>query len=420
MQKYIITLLAVTTLGTGLWAADTQQTLNFYKKELSNFPAQSSRDTRAYAKTLAEGLETWTLQNIQQPAAQEALLFQTRLLLRAEENGAAVVPLFQLQRLFPQTDPALLNPLINDAVSGLDAETQASAKTAFTHKPDPQQTTVQRQADILYVLSKLSGKQFYPTARRAFESFFQRNPTYHNLNEVELWYGDLHRANGNYLAAISQYKKADELYPNSPYQAASLRLIGDIYADNLHDTTAAKQAYTRVLKQFPDSKEVGVVYKHMAILDENNKQYESALLYYDKAIEHLGSAPSAYEAYCGKADVYMKTKNYQEAYQILHKAAAIFQNDKNKSFDALVQAADLAKMKLKDTNKYIFSLDKALALNTRHKQVPELMYELGFTCEMNGQTDRAQEVYKKLVLEYPTNRHAGRGHARLIRLANPK
>ena len=76
-----------------------------------------------------------------------------------------------------------------------------------------------------------------------------------NGDKVELWYGDLHRLNGNYLAAISQYKKAGELYPATPYKAASLRLIGDIYADNLKDTANATAYYTRVLREFPGSSE---------------------------------------------------------------------------------------------------------------------------------------------------------------------
>ncbi|MCQ2411149.1 MAG: tetratricopeptide repeat protein, partial [Elusimicrobiaceae bacterium] len=394
--------------------------LNFYKQELTAFPAQNNRAARLYAQTLSGGLSSWILQHPQDSAIPDVLLMQTRLQLRAKMEGAALVTLFKLRYQYPQTDATQLAPLWEEALQGVDGDVQAQASQLFTQPVALHQGTASQvaQANLLYAFSKLSGKNFYPAAQQAFEQFFTQNPTYSGNNEVELWYGDLHRGNGNYLAAIFQYKKAGELYPDSPYKAASMRLIGDIYADNLKDTETALHIYTQVLQQFPKSSETGVVYKHMAILDENAKQYDSALINYDKAIELLGTAPTAYEAYRGKADVYVKTKNYAEAYNLLTKTAVLFQAEADLSAQALQEAARIAQKYLRDPVKQAQALEKLLLLQPNSPQAPQRMYELGQVYEQQAATDKARTVYRQLVLKYPTDKYASKAQKRLNRLAN--
>lgn len=421
MKKLLAILFISAVLVPSAWADNAQTALNFYRQELMVFPTQNSRDTRAYAAALADGLNTWVMQNHTQPAVQDALLWQARLHRQAQQNGPALVDLLQLRYAFAQADLTQLTPLFDEALPALEKKYRTEAAQLLAKGASAQaQSLPARQAEALYALSKLGGREFYPAAVQAFEQFFTLYPNYSGNNEVELWYGDLHRTNGSYLAAIAQYKKADTLYPNSPYKAASLRLIGDIYADNLKNTAAATEAYTRVLHLFPDSSETGIVYKHMAILDENNKQYDSALINYDKAIELLGTAPSAYEAYRGKADVYVKTKQYAQAYQTLHQTATAFQDDKAKAAQALMQAADIARKKLKDNAKYIQSLEKAVLLQPTAHENAARMYDLGLAYEKSGKTAQAQEIFKKLILQFPTSKYASSAQSRLARLQNTK
>lgn len=417
MKKNVFLLTLAAFCAPCLHAADAAAALEFYKQEISSFAAENSRETRMAAKSLANGLNTWTEQNQTSPAVKDALLMQARLYLRAQENGQAAVTLFRLRHLFPQTDMNLLIPLMTDALQAVQSNRRDLATKLFTAAPaDGEQTAAQREAQALYALSKLSGRPFYAPAAQAFEDFFVRYPSYKENDQVELWYGDLHRENGNHLAAIFQYKKAAELYPNTPYKAASLRLIGDIYADNLKDTAAATAAYTRVLREFEGSAETGIVYKHMAILDENNKQYDGALINYDKAIELLGATPAAYEAYRGKADVYAKTKNYESAYNTLHQTAALFSADEEKSTSSLREAAKIAKKQLRDQTKYIQSLEKALLAHPSGPNAPQLMFDLGQAYEQAGKQAQAVETYKKLIINYPTDKLSSRAQGRLNKL----
>lgn len=417
MKKVFLLTIVSLLAAPYLCAADAAEKLEFYKKEIAAFPAESGRENRAAAKALANGLHTWVMQNPASPAVKDALLMQARLYLRAQENGWAAVTLFKLRYLFPQTDMNLLNPLMADALQAVQSNKRDAAAKLFTATVSgDEQPGAQRAAQALYALSKLSGRELYAPGAEAFEAFFIQYPAYEENDKVELWYGDFHRENGNYLAAVSQYKKAAELYPATPYKAASLRLIGDIYADNLKDTAAATAAYTRVLREFEGSSETGIVYKHMAILDENNKQYDGALINYDKAIELLGAAPAAYEAHRGKADVYVKTKNYTAAYDTLHKTAALFDADKEKSTSSLRKAAKIAKKHLRDQTKYIHSLEKALLAHPSGPNAPQFMFELGQAYETAGKNAQAVEMYKKLIINYPTDKLSSRAQGRLSKL----
>ena len=418
MRKIILTVI-ISTFSAFAWAATAQETLSFYKQELGAFPEGNSREIKLYAASLADNLDTWFLQNPVNASASEVMLLQTRLLARAGKNGEALAMLFRLHYLFPAADMAQLSPLFNQTQEALDKSVRETASRLFVQASH--ESTLEKQtAQMLYAFSKLSGKEFYPAAVQAFERFFVRYPNYEGNNEIELWYGDLHRVNGNYLAAILQYKKASALYPNSPYKAASMRLIGDVYADNLKNTAAATEAYTNVLRLYPNSVETGTVYKHMAILDENNKQYDIALLNYNKAIELLQDTTSVYEAYRGKADVYYKTKQYDLAYDTLQQAAALSKLSKENAADSYAQAAKIAHKKLKDETKYIQSLGKAVLALPDSAQTAKRMYELATAYEKAGRTAGAQEMYQKLILQFPTSKYASSAQNRLTRLGNTK
>lgn len=417
MRKLLLILSAVLIAAPALQAADMSAALDFYKKQALTISADPGREERAFAKALADNLGTWALQNPGQATTADALLLQTRLYLRAEDKADALVTLFKLRKVFPSADTSVLKALLPQAAEAVQSDSRDLASQLFALPlPTGTDTEADREAEALYALSKLPGRTVYAPAAQAFETFFAFHPKYENGDKVELWYGDLHRVNGNYLAAISQYKKAGELYPKTPYKAASLRLIGDIYADNLKDTANATAYYTRVLREFPGSSETGVVYKHMAILDENNKQFDSALINYDKSIELLGNTAASYESYRGKADVYVKTKNYGEAYNTLLKTANVFGSDEEKCTFSLLEAANVAKKRMRDQAKYMQALEKALVAHPAGPRAPQIMFDLASAYEQQGKKAQAVEMYKRLIINHPTNKLASRAQGRLDRL----
>lgn len=413
-MKKATLLLLVLCAALFVQAQPAEESFAFYKTQEKMIPPKPSAQERALAQAIAENLGTWITQNPEHKQVPEALLLQTQLYLKAENAGAAVVPLFRLQKLYA---PARLpQDLLEQTMQGLHRNARNSALQSFMVKnANPAATAADKEADALYAFSKLYGRDFYQPAAQAFENFFVRFPDYEQNDKVELWYGDLHRVNGNYLAAIAQCQKVFQLYPETPYRAASMRLSGDIYAD-MKDTAKAMNAYAKVLKDFPQSSERGVVFKHMGMLEENNKQYDAALMDYNKAIELLGASDAAYEAYYGKADVYKKTKSYDEAYAVLQQTAQVFRNNEYRYVNALMDAATVAKKYLKDDTKYIQSLEKALIAYPTSTRSSEIMYELGTAYEKQGQTIKAADMYRRLILANPTDKMANKAQTRLSKL----
>lgn len=414
MKKYTLILIAFTALSA--YAAEPLKTLEYYQQQEALLTSPNSREERAWAKSLADGLGTWVKQNPSNTNAPQALLAQARLYLQAQDKARALIALLTVKKLYPQVDMGAYQNMISEALTAVNEPARNTEGTkAFAAGTVPAETP-DREASILFALSKLPGRNVYEPATVLFENFFVKNPNYAKNDQVELWYGDLHRVNGNYLSAIAQYKKATALYPNTPYRAASMRLIGDIYADNLKDTPNAMAMYTQVLRDYPNSNETGVVYKHMAILEENNKNFDSALINYDKAIELLGATDSGYEAYRGKADVYTKTRNYEDAYNMLHQTANAFVMDQNKHTEALVDAANVAKKRLHDDTKYTQSLEKALFKFPSNNQSAEIMYNLAQTYEKQDKKIQAMDMYKRLILAHPADKYASKAQGRLQRL----
>lgn len=399
----------------GVQADPAENALAFYKAQAQLVPAKPTTQERALAQALADNLGTWILQNPESKQVPEALLLQTQLYLNGENAGAAVVPFFKWQKIYA---PARVSQdTLEKVLQGLHPSSRDTARQYFTVKTAAADASApDKEADVLYALSKLYGRNFYAPAAAAFESFFERFPDYEQNDKVELWYGDLHRANGNYLAAIAQCQKVFKLYPETPYRAASMRLTGDIYAD-MKDTTKAMNAYAQVLRDFPQSSERGIVFKHMGMLEENNKQYDAALMDYNKAIELLGKTNAAYEAYYGKADVYKKTKSFDEAYEALQTTATAFRNDEYKYVKALMDAAQVARKNLKDDTKYVQSLEKALIAYPKSAYSGEIMYELGVVYEKQGNTRKAADLYRRLILDNPTDKMAAKAQKRLSKLS---
>ena len=391
--------------------------LAFYKQQADGLTAATNRNQRAYAKTLADNLGTWIAQHLEDENTPQVLLTQARLYTLAQEKANALIALLKVSKLYPQVSLANHKNTIRDLLQIVDEPARSTdGMRAFSLSAGLESSWVEREAAVLFALSKLPGSTLYAPAAAAFESFFVRYPAYGQNDQVELWYGDLHRENGNYLAALSQYQKVAALYPLTPYRAASLRLTGDIYADHLNDTNRARALYNQVLQTYPDSNETGIVYKHLAILEENERNYDAALSYYDKAIRTLGSSPAAFEAYTGKAGVYKKRKDFDSAYRELQQASMAFAGDEQRRTQALLEAAQIARRNLHDDIKYTQSLEKILVTAPNNPRNDEIMYELGQAYERQNRTAQAMEMYRKLVLRHPDGKYAARAQGRINKL----
>ena len=169
MRNLLLTFAVLACAASCVCAADAAASLDFYKKQALTLPAEPGKEERAFAKTLADGLGTWVKQNLKQPAVKDALLLQARLYVRAEDNNRALVTLFKLRHMYPEMDLSVLNPLMADAVLAVNAKQRDQATALFTSTLSAdEKTPAQRQAQALFALSKLSGRELYEPSAQAY------------------------------------------------------------------------------------------------------------------------------------------------------------------------------------------------------------------------------------------------------------
>lgn len=414
MKKIILTVL-VGLVTLPAWPAE-ENMLNFYQRQAVT-QGRNAKQDRAFAAALAHDVEQWIDSHAQSPAVKTALLMQAEYYWRAEEDARALLALYQVRFYFPsQQDVPLLSSQVEKMMDRLDRNQKAQALKLLATETEAIQTSRDRQAALLEAFVKGELEHLYLPVCELFEDFFTQYPQDKQLDKMILQYGDWHRQNKNYLAAILEYQKIYDLFPNSVYRAASLRMIADVYAMDLKEYETADSLYKQVLEKYPGSAEQGIVYKHLAVLQENQKNYAAAISYYDKAIAELASQPAAYEAWTGKSEVLLKLKQPRPAYDALITGAALYQADEKKYVAALTEAASIARKQLRDPALQTTALEQILLAYPQTQKAPQLMYEVAESYAQQGKTAQAIDWYQKLVIHYPTDKYAGRAQSRLNKL----
>lgn len=413
MKRTILSILLLALCVPAFAAQDA--VLAFYQRQ-ALMKGDSSRADRAFAADLARQANLWARQHASSPELKTALLMQADYYLRAREDAHALVAMYQIRFFFPSAqDLTLLSSNVEQAMDNLDRGQKGQALKMLAINTEGK-SREEQYALLLETLVKGNLKDTYQPVNDLFDEFFVQYPNSKMADKLTLLQGDWHRQNENYNAAVTAYKKVNELFSNTPYKAASLRMTADVYAGDLEDYETATAIYNQVLKQYPTSSEIGVVYKHLAMMEENRKEYAAALAWYDKAIADLGSQPVAYEAWRGKADVQVKMKEYKAAYNTLLAAAQVFSADENKYVDSLQEAAEVAQRRLKDLSLRAAALEKIMLAYPKTQKAPQVLYDLGYSYEKAGKPSQAAETYKRLIINYPTDNYASRAQSRLSRL----
>lgn len=414
-MKKIVAIAMVFFGGLSVWAGENAA-LNFYDR-ISGLSGTSYRQDRKFASALAREIAQWRKANETDSNADQALNMQANLHMRAAEYDRALLALYQLRYYFPQdANLESLSKQVDEAAETLNRSQKAEALKLLVADTSSLKTLPQRKAELLTQLVQANLQDMYLPVCELFEEFLAQNTAYPQLDKMTLLYGDWHRQNGNYLAAVTQYRKVYELFPDTVYKAASLRMEADVYGNELKEQDRAAVLYKQILKTYPDTSERGIIYKHLAILEENRKNYTAALENYNQAISHLGAQPSAYEAWQGKTDVLLKLKQYRAAYDNLVKGADVFAGDENKYVSMLSRAAEIMAKYFENPALETAALDKILLAYPQTHQAPQFMYQAAQAYEKQEKKEQAIDLYKRLILQYPTDKYASRAQRRLNKL----
>jgi TolA-binding protein len=396
--------------GAPLFAQSVGAELSFYKKE-------SISDDKKQLGAIVDALHAWSARNYALPGADDALFLKGDLEVRPKAYTPAAVTLLRHLHEFPKSKNADAARVLLSTVAQNIEKKKRDNFSKLIYSSDLRDSTADRIAEFLTVFTNLELKGSFAPLYLEFESFFARFPVYENKDKIELLLGDLYRQNENYQAAIMQYRKVYDIYPSSKYKAASLRMIGDVYADNLKDYSQAMFYYESVLKEFPQSVERGVTYHHMAILAESRKDYTKAISSIAEAINIYmkdSQYNKAYEALHYKADMQEnRIKDYNAAIDTLNETAEAFARDQRKFTDTKFKIAGIYGKKLKDPYGQVNAYEDVIIKYPADSKAPEAFYQAASLSEKEGNRDKAKNLYQRLIVDHPADALATKAQRRV-------
>ena len=406
-MKKLITLTFVLFCLAPLFAQSADKELEFYKSEINTADKKQ-------LPSLEWDLNSWLERNYSLPSASDAMLQKAIVEYLAKKNTSAYLTLLKYVYEFPTKK--LPKELVNQVIAEFPNKQQIELMQALTPKNLPQQTE-DRLNMFFTAANKLELKDSKDHLLKDYALFFTRFPGYENRDKIELLLGDTYRNSGDYFAALSKYDKVWKIYPSTKYKAASLRMKGDIYASELKDREKAKNYYKQVLNDFPNSVEIPTTYKHLALLEADEKNYESATEYAQNAYTGYlkdGQKLEAYNALMFKSEVQEKNlKNYNSAVDTLRSAAELMPADERYYVEAKQKEAQIQAKKLKDNYAERKVMEEIAARFPNTENGVEALYRAAELTEKFGETAKAKEKYSKVILNRPQSAVAVKAQKRI-------
>lgn len=407
MKKLILFTLCLCAF-TSVFAQSAEDELSFYKK------SASSAEKRALLTALEWDLNSWLERNPDSELVADALLTKAKVEYKARQFTASYLTILRYVYEFP--DRQLNKDVVNRILVEFQSKQQEDLVKALKPK-NLSEATEDRLSAYFTITNSLNLRNSLDYLLKEYNSFFARFPEYENKDKIELLLGDLYRNNGNYLAALSKYDKVWQIYPSTKYKAASLRMKGDIYASEIRDYKLAKEYYKRVLKEFPNSVEVPTVYKHLALLEAENRNYATAVENAQNAYEGYlqdGQKVRAYEALMFKAEVQEKDlRNYNDAVKTLQVAAEILRGEEPFFVEAKEREAYIQAKNLKDHYAERAVLEQIALEYPKTESGVQALYRVAELSEDFGETESAKEKYNQVILNRPQSKVAVKAQKRI-------
>ncbi len=408
MKKYFI-LSVFLSFALFVCAQNSSEELAFYQKQAQNA-------TRPIQKVLVNNLQNWLEANSSSLQANRALILKANLERNLKEYPESLISLLKYKYAFGTTEKTNIQNILKDDAKNF-ARSEQEAYNHLINAKVPQTELPERIDTFLTLATKANIKGTYEPLIKEYNAFLNRFKDYEEIDRMELMLGDLHRSNKNPYAALMQYEKVWEVYPNTKYKAASLRMQGDVYASDLKDYDKARNIYTQVLNDFPTTVERPTVYYHIALMEDTQKQYHEALDHLGfaaKLYQEQGDSNSLYDVLLFKSEIQEKRlKDYEGAAKTLNQMATLFKNKEDKFREVQFKLANIYHSKLKDSSLERKAYEDFLRTYPNSKKADEALFEAANLAKEAGEYDLAANYLEKLIVNNPDSDYAGKAQRQL-------
>jgi tetratricopeptide (TPR) repeat protein len=415
MRKFVLAIICAFLCGGSVLAQSPADEFNFYASQFT--PIDNDKEL---LNTLSDSLAVWLAKNPDASLADDALFLKTSVLERLDQKPQARLSALKYAFEFPSGKKIEDMKKKISALSNGEEKAKRRAYLAEAQSSKPETQADIRLSNFLAKATALNLKNGYKPLLKEYMEFFVRFPVFKDTDKIELMLGDLHRANGNYEAAIFQYVKVYRIYLDSKYRAASLRMVGDVYAAMSGKYAQSAEYYNKALREFPDSPETALILEHITALCQNNKKYEDAAAHASRAAETYlkdGKKSDALRLLRVKAAIEeTNLADPAESLKTLNKASKIFADDGEAYVGIQFEKARINGVKLKDLSGELQDYQQIAAAYPESPRAPQALYKAGLIQERLGFTEDAKISYKNLISYDPAGHYAAKAQKRLDKI----
>lgn len=408
MKRYFL-ITTFLTFALFVLAQTPAQELAFYHKQAQDATKQTQQE-------VVNNLQNWLELNYNDPQASKALILKARLEKDLKEYPQFLTTLLHYKYEYSQSERTNVQSALKDNAKEF-ARSEQEEYNKLINRRVPQADVAQSLDTFLKLATQANIKGTYQPLVKEYNAFFKRFKNYEDLDRMELMLGDLHRNNKNPYAALMQYKKVWEVYPNTKYKAASLRMQGDVYASDLKNYEKAQSIYEQVLNDYPNSLERPTAYYHLALMEESQKQYNEALAHLGfaaKLYAEQGDRESLYDVLIFKAEIQEKRlKDYEGAAATLNQTAKIFASNKDSFEEVQFKLADLYRTKLKNPALERKAYEDLLKVYPTCAQADKALFEAASLAKEAGEYTIARNYLEKLIVNNPDSAYASKAQRQL-------
>jgi len=361
---------------------------------------------------LLEGLGDWVATNPENSGAAEAQYLKAALRAKLGDPKGAMTDLLRHFYEYPGASSAeLAQKLFQETV---EKKGDKKLKPALLELGASSETgdTPARLAMMLQRVSAQAGQFLYAPLLREYRDFFRRYPGFAGGDMLNLALADLHRANGEYLAARLAYEKTIELYPASPLIARTKVSLAATLADNLKDYDGAIAAYQDIAAAFPGTEEAWTAYSRLPALTERRDKFALAVEIHEKIIALYPDREEAYASFKAEARVLREElKNPAAAIAVLGRLADKYKGER--AIEALFLAAEIARKDLKDMAAEVPLYDRIVAEYPADPQAPRALFSAGEAYEKAKSYEKARDYYSAVAGKYSDDPLAKKAQKRM-------
>ncbi len=367
---------------------------------------------KAAAEIILPQVTDWLVVYPSSEYAADAQLLKARLHLKLGDHRRALTDLLKYFQCYPKAaSMAEARKLFKETADRKAGKDLRAALEELSAEPG----TGDEQYHLSLLLERLAvraGGEFYAPLCEEFREFLNRYPAYAKNDEVRMALADLHRKNGEYLAAKMGYEKLIRLHPGSPLQAGAKLALAGVEAGELGMYDEAIAVYQDVAASYPGSPEAWEAYSRLAPLCERRKKYALAADVHAKIIALYPDRAEAYDSFRAEARLLRdELDKPAEAAAVLDRLADKYKD--GRAVEALLLAAEIRRRDMKDTPAEVKTYDRIAAEYPSDAQAPKALYAAGEALEKAGDAAAAKEYYSKTAEKYADSSSAARAKKRL-------